>query len=84
VLLTPVCFFDSFVLSDMSCNNVPSGTVVDSEIINIESYSQPATRNVPRDIFPGAAKDFMLFEVDDQGFDFLLVAQGGLKGACIE
>ena len=47
--------------------------------MDVKNGLQMATRNVPRDN-PGVQDCILFAEVNDNGCDFLMTAQGGLKG----
>jgi len=64
---------------EQSCNNVPSGTVVDQEILSTRNWQKLATKDIPKDVIQGV-DDRILMNSYDDGFDFVLVSHGGLKG----
>jgi len=67
-------------IDDHDGNNVPSGTIVDKKVIDYKNSLKKATRDVSR-FNPGFLEDrFPVENVIDDGFDFFMTSQGGLKG----
>eukprot|EP00978_Attheya_sp_CCMP212_P040323 scaffold218766_cov50-Attheya_sp.AAC.2 len=60
--------------------NVPSGTCVDKLIMPFQNGMQLSTSENQISREKPAGTNMQLFELSDSGFDFLLVAHGGLKG----
>jgi len=53
--------------------------VVDQEILSTRNWQKLATKDIPKDVIQGV-DDRILMNSYDDGFDFVLVSHGGLKG----
>ena len=68
------------VIQDEKKKNVLSGTCVDDSIMDFQDLFQRFKVTPPRPEITSSSSNFIYTEPDGKGYDFILVAHGGLLG----